>query len=121
MARQEPGRVGRFDDLGWDKCLRAALYHPNLGPLNGTKRGSRWVELAKEILARGRNYRKRHDTDVEASIEIERAPDDHEAKARDAAEAAEAARVKYEGPDPTLRSIADSLRRQFKLGPSREQ
>jgi hypothetical protein len=67
------------------------------------------VELAKEVLARGRIYRKRHDTDVEVSIDIERSSDDHEAKIRDAAEAAEIARVEYEGPDPKVRAGSKSF------------
>ncbi len=79
------------------------------------------VELAKEILARGRNYRKRHNgDDAEVEIEIERAPDDHEARARDAAEAAETARVKYEGPDPKARAIVEELRRKLKWGTCQE-
>ena len=78
------------------------------------------VELAKEMLARGRNYRKRHNgDDAEVAIEIERAPDDHEAKARDAAEVAETARVKYEGPDPKARATVEGLRRKLNSGPIR--
>jgi hypothetical protein len=77
------------------------------------------IELAKEALASGRIYRKRHDIDVEASIEIERQLDDREARIRDAAEAAEIARVKYEGPDPNHRLVADMLRRKLKRAPDR--
>lgn len=79
------------------------------------------VELAKEVLARGRIYRKRHDTDVVASIEIERASDDHEAKSRDAAEAAEIAQVHYEGPDPKISAGIEKLRQRLKLGPDRQR
>jgi hypothetical protein len=79
------------------------------------------VELAKKALVSGRIYRKRHDTDVEASIEIERQSDDREARVRDAAEAAEIARVQYEGPDPNHRLIANMLRRKLKREPDRER
>jgi|GEM_PF-750466 len=71
------------------------------------------IELAKEVLAEGRNYRKRHQgNDVEVSIQIAGTSDGN---------ATATARVEYEGPDPNLRAITENLRRQLKLGPDRER
>jgi len=80
------------------------------------------VQLVSDLLTEGRIYRKRHKgDDVEVSIVIAPAsggiaPDDQAAKIRDAVAA-----VQYEGPDPRVRSIADNLRRKFKLGPYQER
>jgi hypothetical protein len=65
------------------------------------------IELAKEDLANGRDYRKRHkDEDVEVSI----VTDDPEAKPPRKP-------VEYEGPDPQIGKTMEMLRRQLKLGP----
>lgn len=79
------------------------------------------VELVKDALVDARIYRKRHNgDDVETSIVTAPASDgigsdDQAAKIRNAVAA-----VQYEGEDPRLRSIADNLRRQLKLGSDRE-
>lgn len=82
------------------------------------------VELVKEALWEGRVYRKRHNgDDVEVSIEIARTAggsefDGQEARMRNAAEIA---RVEYEGPDPKVRAGIEKLRRKLKPGPLRDQ
>lgn len=79
-----------------------------------------YVELVKEALWEGRVYRKRHNgDDVEVSIEIAAADDGREfdAQAAKVRNAAEIARIEYEGPDPKVRATIDMLRRKLKLGP----
>lgn len=72
------------------------------------------VELVSDALVEARIYRKRHNgDDVEVSIVIAPAgdgieTDDQAAKIRKAMKA-----VQYEGPDPSLRSISDNLRRKL--------
>jgi hypothetical protein len=46
--------------------------------------------------------------------------DDQEGKLRSAVEAREVARVEYETPDPDVRSVADKVLQDLKLGPYRE-
>ena len=72
-----------------------------------------YVGLVRDVLAEGRNYRKRHQgDDVEVSIQIVGASDGN---------VTATAQVQYEGPDPNLRAITENLRRQLKLGPDRER
>jgi hypothetical protein len=75
-----------------------------------------YVQLVSDVLVDGRTYRKRHKgDDIDVSIVVAPTNDgiDQAAKIRNAVAA-----VQYEGPDPNIGSIADKLRRKFKLGPS---